>query len=169
MATWYFCGQLLHGGIQDFQPRERSSSSVQACCPRSASPKPIQPMQTRETVMSDLPSFVYFMFKPPTVFCAFKSQFKRGLVLIRYPSLPHGIHLLFRHARVRVDAIDEGEEGVDKPFAPFSVHFRDKLPQKKPTVSSEAPKDFLNSVSRSGRELASISYRFMDNSLSSLG
>ncbi len=39
-----------------------SSSTVQLCWPADALPKPIQPIQMRETVRSDLPSFAYFMF-----------------------------------------------------------------------------------------------------------
>ena len=41
--------------------RDAASSTVQLCCPVAAFPKPIQPMQIRETVKSDLPNFVYFI------------------------------------------------------------------------------------------------------------
>lgn len=45
--------------------RECSSSTVQLCWPRAASPKPIHPMQMRDTVKFEFPSFVYSIFMPP--------------------------------------------------------------------------------------------------------
>ena len=47
--------------------RECASSSVQLCWPFFASPKPMHPMQMRETFKSELPSFVYCIVFPPSV------------------------------------------------------------------------------------------------------
>src|SRR5574344_1393884 len=41
-----------------------SSSSVQMCCPVVAFPKPIQPMQIRDTFKFELPNFEYFIQSP---------------------------------------------------------------------------------------------------------
>ena len=48
----------------------------QLCWPLAGSPKPIQPIQMRDTFKSELPSFVYFTAFPPLIVITFNPSIR---------------------------------------------------------------------------------------------